>query len=114
MGRLTDDMTRLVGEIQTAHGERSRLVQELNRFARELQREGAQRRTGFRTAHAGMVRRQRQALRGFVSELTSTIGGLRRGFAGDVAGARKAWAGTVAATMPRRAPRGAKWFGGDA
>ena len=45
MGRLTDDMTRLVGEIQTAHGERGRLVQELKRFARELQREGAQRRS---------------------------------------------------------------------
>lgn len=106
MGRLTDDMTRLVGEIHTGHADRARTIRDLKHAVAGMQ-------AGFRSAHADMARRQQPMLRGFVSGLRATVAGLRKGFAHDIEGAHKAWAGAAAAAMGGRARRGGKWFGGE-
>ncbi|MBI2827949.1 MAG: hypothetical protein HYX77_01595 [Acidobacteria bacterium] len=101
-------MTRLVGEIHTAHGERQRLVVEMKRAV-------AQMRGGFRTAHAEMARRQRRNLREFMSGLQSRVGALRHAFRTDIAGAHAAWFGTVAAAGPtgrEHSKRAVKAIGG--
>jgi len=114
MGRLTDDMTRLVAEIQIGHGERERLVRDLKRGVQGHRREVARMMAGSRAAHLEMARRQRQMLRGFVSDLAGAVGGLRRGLATDLDGARKAWRGAATIGMAARGRRGAQTSGGVA
>ena len=113
MGRLTDDMTRLVGEIQTGHADRARAIQEAKRMTVEMKRAVAAMQTNFRSARAEMIRRQRRVLHGFVSGLRGTVAGLRKGFADDLADAHKAWVGAATVAMPGRGRRGGKWFGGE-
>ena len=100
MGQLTADMTRLVGEIHTARGERQRLIGATRQATVEMRRTLARMQGGFRTAHAEMARRQRRGLREFVSALEGRVAALRNGFSTDLAGARAAWFGTVAAARP--------------
>jgi hypothetical protein len=116
MGRLTDDMTRLVGEIHTGRADRARTIREVKHVTAEMKRAVAEMQAGFRSARADMVRRQRRMLQGFVSGLRGTVGGLRNEFAADLAGAHRAWVSTAvaaAAAMPGRSRRGGKWFGGE-
>ena len=98
MGQLTADMTRLVGEIHTARGERQRLIGATRQATVEMRRTLARMQGGFRTAHAEMARRQRRGLREFVSALEGRVAALRNGFSTDLAGARAVWCRTVAAT----------------
>lgn len=95
MGRLTVDMTRLVGEIQAGHGERRRLNQALRQPAVELRSTVGRMQTSFRAAHAEMTRRQRRGLREFVSGLQGRVGALRHAFSTDLAGARLVWHGAA-------------------
>ena len=113
MARLTDDMTRLVGEIHVAHDDRRRLMRDLKHATVEMKRTVAGMQAGFRSAHADMVRSQQRMLRGFVSGLRDTVAGLRKTCADDLAGAHKAWAGAAAGAMAGRTRRGGKWFGGE-
>ena len=113
MGRLTDDMTRLVGEIHAGRADRAGTIREVKRVTVEMKRAVAEMQAGFRSARADMVRRQRRMLQGFVSGLKGTVGGLRKGFGDDLAGAHRAWVGAGAAAMPGRARRVGKWFGGE-
>jgi hypothetical protein len=119
-------MTRLVGEIHAARGERGRLV-------RDLKHETAEMLAGLRSDHAEMARRQRPMLRGFVSGLRVKVAGMRKELASEVAArrvkvagllkevatemasARKVWAGTVvaAAAAGRRTTRGGKGLGSE-
>lgn len=101
MGRLTTDVTRLVGEIQTGHGERQRLIRAVRQVTVEMRRTVARMQAGFRTAHAEMARRQRRGLREFVLGLQSRVAALRTGLRTDLAGARAAWFGVVAAPTGR-------------
>ena len=97
MGRLTTDMTRLVGEIHTAHGDRQRLIGATRQATVEMKRTLARMQGGFRAAHAEMARRQRRGLGEFVSGLKSRVTALRNGFSTDLAGARAVWHASVAA-----------------
>ena len=106
MGRLTDDMTRLVGEIHMSHADRARKIRDLKHATVEML-------AGFRFAHADMARRQQPMLRDFVSGLRATVAGLRKEFAAELAGAHRAWFGTMTAAMPGRTRRGGKWFSGE-
>ena len=87
MGRLTEDMTRLVGEIHAGRDERGRLTRDLKHATAEMKQAVAGMQAGFRSAHADMVRRQQRMLRGFASGLRGTVAGrTRRGgkwFAGE-------------------------------
>jgi hypothetical protein len=91
MGRLTDDMTRLVGEIHVGHEER-------RRFVRDIKDNVAAMRATFRAANEERARTVRQMLKGVADEM---------------AGAHKAWGGTMIAAMPGRTRRGGKWYGGE-
>ncbi|OGK81608.1 MAG: hypothetical protein A2X50_11850 [Candidatus Rokubacteria bacterium GWF2_70_14] len=113
MGRLTEDMTRLVGEIHAGRDERGRLTRDLKHATAEMKQAVAGMQAGFRSAHADMVRRQQRMLGGFTSGLRGTVAGLRKGFADDLAGAHKVWAGAVPGTMAGRTRRGGKWFAGE-
>ena len=113
MGRLTDDMTRLVGEIHAGRNDRGRLVRDLKTATVEMKGAVAGMQAGFRSAHADMTRRQRRMLHGFTAGLRGTVAGLRKAFADDLAGAHKVWAGTAPGVMAGRTRRGGKWFAGE-
>jgi hypothetical protein len=70
MGRLTDDMTRLVGEIKAGHAERVS-------FVKDMRQEVVSMREGFCRANQERVRE---------------VKGLRQEVAADLGGARRAWA----------------------
>ncbi len=106
MGRLTDDLTRLVGEIHTGRADRARTIRDLKHATAEMQ-------TGFRSARADMARSQQRMLRDFVSGLRATVAGVRKEFAAENASAHRAWFGTMTAAMPGRTRRGGKWLGGE-
>jgi len=76
MGRLTDDMTRLVDEIAALHAERESFVQAVKGKVREML-------AGFRKAHADR--------RAFVSNLRGAVAAMRAEFADDILGAHDAW-----------------------
>ncbi|MCL5966629.1 MAG: hypothetical protein M1550_05420 [Deltaproteobacteria bacterium] len=109
MGRVTEDITRLVGEIQGGHRDRQQMMQDLRRNAAERKREVKGMQAGFHAAHAEMSRRQKKALRDFAKGIEDKVCGLLKGFAGDLAGARRAWGGMTAerAIFKRAAKRGA-------
>ncbi len=113
MGRMTDDVTRLVGEIRASRDDRGRMMQDLRHVTADMKRAVAAMQTGFRSDHADMTRRQQRMLHGFVSGLKTKVATLRKEFANDLAGARKAWAGAAAMAMPGRTRRGGKWVGGE-
>ena len=114
MGRLTEDMTRLVGEIHVARDGRGRLMRDLKHATVEMKRAVAGMQARFGSAHADMAQRQQRMLHGFVSDLRATVGGVRKEFAAELAGAHRAWFGAAAAAvMPGRTRRGGKWFGGE-
>lgn len=113
MGRLTDDITRLVAEIHAGHGERGRLLRDLRQSTAEMKGAVAAMQAGFRGAHGDMATRQQRMLRGFVAGLRGTVAGLRNGFANDLAGAHNAWVGAGAGATTGRGRRGTKWFGGE-
>ena len=94
MGRITEDIMRLVGEIQGGHRDRQQMMRDLGRNAAERKREVKGMQAGFHAAHAEMSRRQKKALRDFATGIENEVSGLLKGFAGDLAGGRRAWGGT--------------------
>jgi hypothetical protein len=93
MEHLTEDMTRLRGEIGSMRHAR-------DSFRRNMERDVAAMREGFRTAHAEMARNSRaermasvSSVRRSVRDLKRTVAGLRRGFVADIQGAHQAWLG---------------------
>jgi len=114
MGRLTDDMTRLVGEIHASRDDRGRLLRDLKHATAEMKQAVGRMQAGFRSQQADIVRRQQRMLRGFVSGLRSTVAGLRKECADDLGGAHNVWGGAAAAAATRgRTRRGGKGFGGE-
>ena len=113
MGRMTDDVTRLVGEIRASRDDRGRMMRDLRHSTVEMKRAVAAMQAGFHSDHADMARRQQRMLHGFVSGIKTRVAAFRKEFADDLGGARKAWAGAAAMAMPGRTRRGGKWFGGE-
>ncbi len=75
MGRLADDMTRLVGEIHAARDGRGRLMRDLKHATVEMKKAVAGTQARFRSAHADMARRQQRMLRDFASHVRVTVAG---------------------------------------
>ena len=71
MGHLTDDITRLVGEIKAGHAARAS-------FVKDMCQEVVTMREGFRRAN---------------EERAREVKALRQEVTADLAGARRAWAG---------------------
>jgi hypothetical protein len=86
MGRFTDEMTRLTGEIVASRGERRTFVKDLTRDVAALK-------ANLRRAHHEMARKARAERRAAASRLRKTVGGMRHAFAADLQGARRAWNG---------------------
>ncbi len=97
MGRFTEDMTRLVAEINNDRRNRGRLIREVKSSTGEMKRAVAQMMTRFHDARAQMTREQRKELRGFASNLHNTVAGLLNACARDLAGARAVWCGLATA-----------------
>ena len=79
MGRFTDEMTRLVGEIVDLRGARKGFVKDLTTNTAALM-------ATFHRAHKDMARRTKAERRAAVAHLKKTV-------AADLDGARRAWAG---------------------
>ena len=86
MGRFTDEMTRLVGEIVAVRGARQGFVKDLTRNTAALMAK-------FHRAHRDMARKTKAERRADVAHLRKTVGAMRHAFAADLDGARRAWAG---------------------
>ncbi len=86
MGRLTDEMTRLCGEIVALR--RARMG-----FVKDLIHNMAAKKANFRRTHNEMARKARAERRAAMADLKKTVGMMRHACASDLEGARRAWAG---------------------
>lgn len=102
MGHLTDDITRLCGEILALRNSRETLVRELTRGTMDMKKAVSAMRTRFRDAHAEMTRKTKAERAAFKTGLRNNVAGLRNEFAADIAGARRAWFGPTLAERKAR------------
>lgn len=97
MGMLTDDMTRLCGEISALRGAREELMMDLAHGAKDLKDAVSGMQAGFRNARAQMARKTKAERVAFVSSLKKTVSGMRKGSTADIAGARRVLFGPIPA-----------------
>lgn len=76
MGNLTDDMTRLRGEVEAMRGARSVLMQDLARGASDLTKVVAAMRADFASAHTEMARKSRGERKAFVADVILEVNSL--------------------------------------
>ena len=95
MGNLTDDMTRLRGEVDALRGARGALMQELTRGARDLAATVSAMQSGFAAAHTAMAKKTRRERVSYVARINKQVGRMRKETAADLAGASRAWFGNV-------------------
>ena len=93
MGTMTDDMTRLVGEINIMRNTREALMNDLAQGTKEMKTFVATMLGNFSKAHHGMAKRAKADRIAFVTGLEKRVLKLRREMATDLAGARRAWHG---------------------
>jgi len=88
MGNLTDDMTRLRGEVDALRGARGALMQELAATVSAMQ-------SDFAAAHTAMAKKTRRVRVSYVARINKQVGRMRKENASDLAGASRAWFGNV-------------------
>jgi len=93
MGNLTDDMTRLRGEVDALRSDRGALMQELARGAKDLASTVSAMQADFAAAHATMARKTGKARASYVAKIKRQVGRMRKETSSDLAGARRAWSG---------------------
>ena len=93
MGNLTDDMTRLRGEVDALRSDRGALMQELARGARDLASTVSAMQADFAAAHAAMARKTGKARASYVARIKKQVGRMKKETAADLAGARRVWLG---------------------
>ncbi len=91
---LTDDMTRLCGEILAMRGMRGNMMGELRHEAAGRKKAMAEFTANLNETRADMARRTKEERTAFFSQLKRTVGTQRREMRNDLAGARRAWAGS--------------------
>ena len=91
MGKMTDDMTRLRGEVDALRADRGALMQGLANGAKELAIEVSAMQASFAKAHTAMAKKTRRELTSFVSGIEKKVGRMRKETAKDLEGARRAW-----------------------
>ena len=92
MGNLTDDMTRLRGEVDALRSDRGALMQALSRGVKDLASSVLAMRADFGAAHAAMAKRSKKDLVTYVSGISKRVTRMRSANAADLAGASRAWA----------------------
>jgi hypothetical protein len=80
MGNLTDDMTRLRGEVDAMRGARGALMQDLARGASALTKVVAAMRADFASAHTAMAKKTRQGREAFVATMIREVNTLLSDF----------------------------------
>ena len=80
MGRLTDDMTRLCGEIGALRSSREVFISDLRHGISELKAGVEKMQSGFRSEHAEMSRDMKANLGTFVSNLKGKVSDMQSGF----------------------------------
>jgi len=80
VGTITNDMTRLRGEIDALRGSRGALMQELARGARDLDAAVSAMRAGFDAAHTAMAKKTREERRTFLSGMIQEVNSLLENF----------------------------------
>ena len=93
MGNLTDDMTRLRGEVDALRGDRGALMQDLARGSRDLAATVSAMMVDFAAAHAAMARKTGRERTSYIAKINKQVGRMRRENASDLAGAARAWSG---------------------
>ena len=93
MGNLTDDMTRLRGEVDTLRSDRGTLIQNLGRGARELAYMVSAMRADFVADHTAMAKITKKERTSYVARLKKQVGRMRKENASDLAGATRVWFG---------------------
>jgi len=93
MGNLTDDMTRLRGEVDAMRSDRGALMQELAHGAKDLASSVSAMQSGFAAAHATMAKKTGKARASYVSRIKRQVGRMRKETAADLAGAHQVWFG---------------------
>ncbi len=84
---LTNDMTRLCGEIRGMRGMRAGMMSDLQNGTRELKQTVAELCAHFHRARITMAKRTK-------NERLTILNNRRRDMRNDLAGARRAWGGT--------------------
>ncbi len=93
MGNLTDDMTRLRGEVDALRSDRGALMQDLARGAKDLASTVSTMQADFAAAHATMARKTGKARVTYVARIKRQVGRMRKENAADLAGASQVWFG---------------------
>jgi len=83
MGNLTDDMTRLRGEVDALRSTRGALMQELARGASDLATAVAAMRADFTAAHTAMAKKTGEEREAFVAAVISEVNTLLGAFSRD-------------------------------
>ncbi|MGA9176769.1 MAG: hypothetical protein WBZ05_05955 [Desulfobacterales bacterium] len=83
MGRLTDDMTRLCGEIGDLRSSREGFISDLRHGISELKAGAKKMQSGFRSEHEEMSRNMKDNLGTFVSDLKSKVSDMQSGFCSE-------------------------------
>jgi len=89
MGALTDDMTRLRGEVDAWRSARGDFIQNLKSSVAAM-------RADFSNARGEMADALRSALGDFAQDLKSSVASIRSEMAADLAGAHRVWFGSFA------------------
>ena len=93
---LTDDMTKLCGEILALRHNRDDLMNHLARESRDRSKSVAGLCGQFASTRAAMARRTKSERLSFLHNLKRTIAAERRAVQSDLAGVRRVWAGRTA------------------
>lgn len=101
MAPLTDDMTRLCGEIEMMRRIRAALLGQLEDATRERRNAVSAMRADFAHTRAEMARTAKASRLTFVSGLKQAVAGQQHGLKKDVCGARRAWSGPTPARVRR-------------
>jgi hypothetical protein len=83
MGNLTDDMTRLRGEVDALRGARGALMNDLTRGARDLTAAVAAMRADFASAHTAMAKKTGEERETFVAAVIDEVNSLLGEFSRD-------------------------------
>ena len=95
MGNLTNDMTRLRGEVDALRSAREMLMQELTRGANDMAAAVMAMRADFASAHMAMAKKTSGERASYVAKIKKQVGRMRKETADDLAGAHRAWSGKL-------------------
>jgi hypothetical protein len=90
---LTEDMTRLCGEINAMRSMRGSMMTGLQHDAKELKQTVSELCAHFGRSRTTMAKRTKNERGAFLNNLKRSVGGHLRDTRNDLAGARRAWAG---------------------